>query len=163
MTMALQKFVYAVLVVLGAALNVSGGEPLCKRFSRYLVDRANEPISPCRLFFFAERNPHSPRELYFRVIIKRGQPITMAHGETVSDGDLKPYFYRWVILDSKGAVERAWLAEFIKNRDGLRHTIVKLTDEDWRRSRLEIYFEDVDGDGEREDVTYELNVPNFLR
>ena len=131
---------------------VFSGEPLCKRFSRYKVERANEAVSPCKLFFYAERFSHS-NDSGLRVIVERGKPIEFKSGSPISGGGLKPYSYRWCVLDGNGKIERAWLAHFIRNRDGTFHTIVKLPEAEWNRSRLEIYFADVDGDGEREDVT----------
>ena len=80
----------------------------------------------------------------------------------MADDQILPYWYRWTIRNEQGQVERAWLAYFIKNRDGIYHTIVTQPDQDWQKSFIEVYFEDVNGDGVREDVTYEIAVKDFL-
>lgn len=153
------SFVVVIALVLTAiAFAGAPGKPLCKQFSTFQIDRLNQPISPCNLYFYADRISHHPRESYFRVVIRRGLPVAFVNGEPSSDGALQPYWYRWVVVDADGKVERSWLAYFMRNRDGTYHTIVKLSDDEWKRSRLEIYFEDVDDDGVREDVTYVLPI-----
>ena len=149
--------------IAATSIAASSAQPLCKRFSTFAVTRLNEPVSPCKLYFYADRFAHNERESYFRVIVQRDKAITLEDGEPRSEGGLQPYSYRWVILDAGGHVERSWLAHFLRNGDGQFHTVVKLSDDEWQRSRLDLYFEDVNGDGAREDVTYELPLRLALR
>jgi hypothetical protein len=143
-------------------------KPLCKPFSEYTVGRddLNKSVSPCDLYFYADdalgRLPSN--EKYFRVVVRRGSPIELNHGAPVSPNDqLRPYHYNWTVLDDKGKPVRSWLAYFLRNRDGNYHTVVTLPREEWNRSVLEVYFEDIDGDGEREDVTFKLMVGEILK
>lgn len=147
----------------GTSLDVEDepSKPLCEPYSRYSVTQLNAPVSPCDLFFFVDRVAGG-RESRLRVVIERGAPIPIRDGQPYSIGGLRPYWYRWVVLDERGAIERSWLAHFQQNRDGVYHTIVDLPEMDWQRSRLEIYFEDVNGDGVREDVTFDLDLPAVL-
>jgi hypothetical protein len=148
-------------------------KPLCKRFSQYTVKGAdlNKSVSPCDLYFYADDAMHGllGNEKYFRVIIRRGKPVQLSEGgatraEPVAWGDqLQPYWYKWTILDDKGKTIRSWLAHFLKNRDGNYHTVVDLPPDEWNRSILEVYFEDVDGDEVPEHVTFKLMVGDILR
>ena len=147
---------------------------LCKRFSEYVVKRAdlNKSVSPCNLYFYADDALHgsSGKEKYFRVIIRRGSPIQLSEvgdnrGEPVAPNDqLRPHYYKWTILDDKGKIIRSWLAYFLKNRDGNYHTVVSLPPDEWDRSVLEVYFQDVDDDRELRDVnvTFKLMVGDIL-
>lgn len=154
--------VSATLAGLGFAIFVCSAatttKPLCTRFSTFRIQHLNESVSPCDLYFYADRFSRNAGESYFRVVVERGHTIPIRDKEPLSSGGLNPYWYRWVILDDKGKVQRAWLAHFLRNRDGMYHTVVTLSDDEWRHSHLELFFEDVDGDGEREDATYILNV-----
>lgn len=154
------SFIVVITLVL-AAITLAGASraPLCKQYSTFQIDRLNQSISPCDLYFYADRFSHHPRESYFRVVIRRGLPVAFYDdGEPKPDGSLQPYWYKWVVVNADGKVERSWLAYFMRNRDGTYHTIVKLRDDEWKRSRLEIYFEDVNDDGAREDVAYVLPI-----
>jgi hypothetical protein len=73
------------------------------------------------------------------------------------------YHYRWIVLDESGKELRTWLAYFLKNRDSTYHTVVKQPHDDWEKSVLEVYFEDVNADGAREDVTYRLMLGDILK
>ena len=130
----------------------TGREPLCKPFSEYTVGKAdlNKSISPCDLHFDADFFFESGNEKYLRLTIRRGED------------QLQPYSYTWKVLNTRGEEARSWLATFVENRDGTYHTIVKLPPDEWNRSILDVYFEDVDGDGVREDVTYRVLVGEIL-
>ena len=142
-------------------------EPLCPHKSTYQVGLAdlNKPISPCNLYFYVHFNGDATQKS-FQVTITLNQPFPI-NGEFSETNQalinqIKPYSYLWTIKNAQGEIERAWLAFFIKNRDGSRFTIVTQPEQDWRNSFLEIYIEDVNADDVREDVTYELAVGDFL-
>ena len=73
-----------------------------------------------------------------------------------------PCWYRWLIRGANGDLQRAWLAYFLRGRDGLYHTIVSQPRDEWASSYLELYFEDVNNDGAAEDVTFEIPLREFL-
>jgi hypothetical protein len=141
-------------------------EPLCALGSKYRVGFAefNTPVSQCNLYFYVDFRVYT-YEKFFRIIIQPNKPFTFTKDGYVdlsTINQIKPYHYRWTIKNTQGQVERAWLAYFIKNRDGTYHTIITQPEQDWKNSVLEIYFEDVNNDGVREDVTYEIVVGDFL-
>ncbi len=146
--------------------NTETRPPLCKRFSEYTVGKPdlNKSISPCRLYFFADTILSHDGEKYFRLVVRKGAAIRLngIGGIDNPENQLHPYLYRWKVLDAKGKESRGWLAFFLRNRDGTYHTIVNLPPDEWRRSVLEVYFEDVDGDGVREDVTFRVLVGDIL-
>ena len=143
--------------------------PLCKPWSQYYVGESdlNKSVSPCDLYFAAHEtfSDHSNGEKWFRLMIRRGKPFDLdTYGKpTASQDQLQPYYYKWLVLDDKGKVVRSWLAYFIKNRDYSYHTTIRQPPEDWDNSVLEVYFEDVNGDGVREDVTYKLRVGEIVK
>ena len=49
----------------------------------------------------------------------------------------------------------------MRNRDETYHTVVKLPEDDLRRSQLVIYFEDVDSNGERDDFRFVVDLSEF--
>ena len=146
--------------------------PLCKPRSKYSVGKAdlNKSVSPCDLYFTATETfsfPHK-MERFYRVMIRRGKPFKLdEYGRAIApispQDQLRPYYYKWIVLDDNGTVVRSWLAYFIKNRDYSYHTVIRQPQKDWDNSVLEIYFEDVNGDGVREDVTYVLRVGEILK
>jgi len=141
--------------------------PLCKRFSQYVVRKAdlNRAVSPCRVHIHADASVNRPTEKHFRVVVRRCRPVDLDEwGHPVAPRDqLRPYHYKWLVLDESGKVTRSWLAYFLRNRDGTYHTVVSLPPDEWRASVLDVYFEDVNGDGVREDVTYRLMVGDILK
>ena len=150
-----------------ATMQLGTPEPLCEWNSIYQVglNELNTPISQCKLYFYVVFLVNNPNERWFQVIIQPNKPFTFTDNgfvDRATMNQITPYWYRWVIKDSQGQVERAWLAYFIKGRDGLYHTIVTQSEQDWRNSFLEIFIEDVNNDGVREDVTYEIAVGDFL-
>jgi hypothetical protein len=150
-----------------STMQVGTPEPLCPRNSMYRIGFAelNTPISQCNLYFYVGFVFNDSDEKCFQVIIQPNKPFTFLENGYVDQTNMKqitPYWYRWVIKDAQGQVERTWLAYFIQNRDHLYHTVVTQPEQDWRNSFLEIYFEDVNNDGVREDVTFEIAVGDFL-
>jgi hypothetical protein len=63
--------------------------------------------------------------------------------------EVLPWSVRWRIKDDAGSTVREWLAGFLKNRDGYRHTIVRLPKAELRRSEIEIYLEESVDDGRK--------------
>lgn len=150
-----------------ATMQIGTPEPLCERNSSYQVglNEFNTPISECKLYFYVVFLVNNPNERYFQVIIQPNKPFTFTDNGFVDRAtmhQITPYWYRWEIKNAQGQVERAWLAYFMKGRDGLYHTIITQPEQDWHNSFLEIFFEDVNNDGVREDVTYEIAVGDFL-
>ena len=148
-------------------LQIGTPQPLCTINSSYQVglNDLNKPISECNLYFHVVFPIADPDERYFQVIIQPDKPFTFYDNGIVDFSNINqitPYWYRWVIKNQQGQVERAWLAYFMRGRDGLYHTIVSQSEQDWQNSYLEIFFEDVNKDGVREDVTYEIIVGEFL-
>jgi hypothetical protein len=146
-----------------ATMPVGTPEPLCPRNSTYRVGFAdlNTPISQCQLYFYAHFIIEDTNEKYFQIIIQPNRPIGFHENGLVdysTVNQITPYWYRWVIKDSNGQVEQAWLAYFLENRDGLYHTIISQSEQDWQNSFLEIFIEDVNNDHVREDVTFEIAV-----
>jgi hypothetical protein len=142
-------------------------EPLCPRNSTYQVrlNQLNTPISECKLYFYVAFLDNTGDERWLQVIVQPNNPFTFYDNGIVdyaSINQIKPYWYHWVIKDEQGQVQRAWLAYFIKGRDGLYHTIISQPEKDWHNSFLEIFFEDINNDHVREDVTYKIVVGDFL-
>jgi hypothetical protein len=142
-------------------------EPLCPRNSTYQVwlKQLNTPISECKLYFYVAFLDNEGDEKWLQIIVQPNNPFTFYDNGIVdyaSINQIKPYWYRWVIKDEQGQVQRTWLAYFIKGRDGLYHTIISQPEQDWHNSFLEIFFEDINNDHVREDVTYEIVVGDFL-
>ena len=139
-------------------------QPLCNPNSRYIVQPPdmNQPISTCSMYFYVRFIISEPEEKWLQVVIQRAHPITIEEGYPDPGAQVLPYSYRWVVRDPNGDQRRAWLAHFIEGRDGLYHTIVSQPGEEWSASHLEIYFEDVNGDGVDEDVIYEVPIAPLL-
>lgn len=73
---------------------------------------------------------------------------------------LVPYRVKWLVKDKDGKIIRSWLAYFLENRDGLRHTIVKMPIEELKNSELEVYFE-TDSHDHRRDLTVTVKCDEF--
>lgn len=165
------------------------GQSEHKKWEVYLVSRKdlNRPISPFRIYVDVETSGHI-RDRSIMVVVLRGEPVP-AYSEKDFFPKLRkqlvPYSYTWHVLkpglpkedlqaDAQGRLrpgynvrseydfaERRWLASFMRNRDNTYHTIVKLPEDELRRSRLHIYFQDVDGDGERDEITFVVDMSEF--
>jgi len=143
----------------------SGYDSSSQKLDGYLISKAkiNKPISPYKVYFYVDSHLVDGED-WFRVIARHGKPIEFTDEDhnPMPKGQILAYFYRWHLLDEEGKSEKSWLAHFYENRDGTYNTIVRLPKEDLSRSLLEVYFEDIDGDGKREDVTFLIKVPDFL-
>jgi hypothetical protein len=147
-----------------AASHSAEPQPLCALKSRYTVEpnNMNKPISTCSMYFYVRFISSEAEEKWLQIVIQRAQPVPIEEGYPSPSAQILPYWYRWVVRDPNGGQQRAWLAHFIERRDGLYHTIVTQPEEEWFSSHLEIYFEDVNGDGVDEDVIYEVPIAPFL-
>lgn len=135
-----------------------------KRFSTFRLNRSdlNKPVSPFNVFF-QFLTAGGVHDWTITCVILRDQRISVSP-EKLQDQlskQLIPYSYTWIVRGRDGKVERRWLAYFPKNRDGTFHTILTLPQEELTRSQLEIYFEDIDGDGQREDVKFVVGLSDF--
>jgi hypothetical protein len=143
----------------------SGYNSLPKELTGYRITKAelNKPISEYKVYFYIDSH-FLGSEDYFRVVARHDKPIEFSDEwhNPLPKGQIIAYSYRWHLLDEEGKSEKWWLAHFYENRDGTYNTIVRLPKEDLSRSMLEVYFEDIDGDGKREDVTFLIKVPDFL-
>ncbi len=74
---------------------------------------------------------------------------------------LRPHSYRWYVKSDDGTAIYEWLAHFMKNRDGSYHTLVKLPEQALRRSWLQVFFHDLDGDGNRENIAFQLDMSQY--
>ncbi len=139
-------------------------QALCPPKTRYIIEPVdiNRPISECRMYFYVRFIKSDTEEKWFQLVIQRGQPITVEDGYPIPSEQVFPYWYRWVVRGTNGDLHRAWLAYFIRGRDGLYHTIVSQPPDEWPESYLEIYFEDINNDGVDEDVTFEVPLVQFL-
>jgi hypothetical protein len=114
------------------------------------------------MYFYVRFISSEPEEKWLQIVIQRAQPITIEEGYPSPSEQILPDRYRWVVRQPNGELQRAWLAYFIRGRDGLYHTVVSQPEDEWSASYLEIYFEDVNSDGAHEDVIYELPLALFL-
>jgi hypothetical protein len=137
---------------------------MCPRDSRYVIELAdiNQPISECAMYFYIGFIEWGSPEKTLQVVIQRAQPIPVENGYPSPVDQVLPSLYRWVVRGTNGNLERAWFSGFIRGRDGLYHTVVTQSQDEWLASYLEIFFEDVNDDGAREDVTYEVPLAQFL-
>lgn len=141
-----------------------GSERPPERFAVYALSRddLNKPITPFELYVDVSVSG-GITDRYVRCLVLRGKPISK---ETLASpfelqSQVLPDRYIWTIIGNNGSVIRQWLANFIKNRDGTYHTIVFLSEEELRSSRLELLIEDVDGDGNREDIRLILDMSDY--
>lgn len=137
-----------------------------KRFSTFAISRKdlNKPISPYRIFInFATSGGLHGGPRMVRCTILRGEPLTDREEDNVRllEKQLIPYSYTWKVSGSDGRVLRQWLCHFLQNRDLSYHTLIQLPEAELSRSQLEIYFEDLDGDGKRDDITFTIDLSKF--
>ena len=134
------------------------------RFSHFKLSRRdlNAPVSPWNIFIqvFTVGDEY---ERTISCVVMKGMPVSKDSSEMQSqmEKQLIPYSYTWSTSASDGTVTRKWLAGFIRNRDGVYHTIVKLPSDELKRSSLSLYFEDIDGDGLRDDITFTIDMSDF--
>jgi hypothetical protein len=97
-----------------------------------------------------------------RCVILRGEPYNPSRTDyDQMRRQLIPYSYTWKVMSLTNTVERSWLAYFRKNRDFQYLTVITLPTSEFQRSVLELYFEDLDGDGKRDDVTFAIDMSGF--
>jgi len=157
-------FLFVVLLSCGVIGSDGGESRKSERFSSFKVSRRdlNKPVSPFSLYIsVATSGGINSRQL--RCIISRGYPISpsMLESPTELRKQLIPSSYTWQVLGENGKIEREWLSQFMRNRDETYHTVVKLPEDDLRRSQLVIYFEDVDSNGERDDFRFVVDLSEF--
>jgi hypothetical protein len=82
--------------------------------------------------------------------------------DEVLSNQVVPHLCTWQVRgeDSKRII-RQWWPRFILNGDDTYHTYVTLPEEELKHSFLEVYFEDIDGDGKREDWDFILDMRNW--
>ena len=134
------------------------------RFASFVLSRddLNKPATPFQLYVDVSVSG-GITDWYVRCIVLRGRPISqeILLSPTEVQSQVVPDRYTWKIVASNGSVVRQWLANFIKNRDGTYHTIVRLPEEELRNCRLEILIEDLDHDGQREDLRLILDMSDY--
>lgn len=134
------------------------------RFGSFVLSRddLNRPITPFQLYVDVSVSG-GITDRYIRCIVLKGRPISpdILLSPSEIQSQVVPYRYTWKIVAGNGSVVRQWLANFIKNRDGTYHTIVLLSEEELRNSRLEILIEDIDRDGQREDLRLILDMSDY--
>lgn len=157
------------ILILSVAVSCGAEQPLKQaqpgsRFMAFVLSRddLNKPVTPFGLYVDVSVSG-GITDWHIRCTVLRGRPIS--HEVLLSPSELQsqvvPDRYIWKVVANDGTVIRQWLANFIKNRDGTYHTIVLLPDEDLRNSRLEMLIEDIDGDGEREDISLILEMAEY--
>ena len=131
------------------------------RFSTVVLSRddLNKPSVPFGLYVDVSTSG-GINERYVRCVVLKGKPISpdVLSSPSELQGQVIPDRYTWQIVGPDGVVARQWLAHFLKNRDGTYHTIVTLSEDELRRSRLELLIEDIEHDGQREDVQVILDM-----
>lgn len=140
-------------VVFAAAVNAE-----MPRFATVEVGKSdlNKAIAPYNLFVNVETTGDE-RERRIKVIVLHGEPVKSVEGGLQDQlrRQVKPHLYKWHLGD------KWWLAGFLQNRDGTFHTIVSMPLLDLNQSKLLLLIEDVDGDGNREDVTIAIDLSGF--
>jgi hypothetical protein len=135
---------------------------------RYSVRKGalNRPISPYKVFFYVQTSGNQT-ERKLSLIVTVGRPSTR-HTKTNQKlpGQTTPYTTYWQIRDDDGSVKRQWEPHFrniTRSRPGDDYltTIYSLPESDLKQSHLLLYFEDIDGDGKRDDVTFDLDMTGF--
>jgi hypothetical protein len=152
----------------GTALFKSGNEhePFAK--ARYFLSKAdlNKAVSPHKVYFFvATSGDQEKRRLDLIVTLERPSTRFTNTAQRLH-GQIRPYMVSWQIRDDSGGVIREWEPHFENRTRGLPGddyltTIFSLSDAELRYSRLVVYFEDVNGDGIREDAVYYLDMTAF--
>ena len=136
--------------------------------SRYFVKRddLNKPVPPYKVYFFVQTSG-SQTERRLSLIVTLGRASTRYTGiKRKLPGQVKPYMALWQIRDSDGVVQRQWEPHF-RNRtrsrpgDDYLTTIFSLPEAELKQSHLLLYFEDIDGDGKSDDVTFDLDMTDF--
>lgn len=138
-------------------------DPLPKRFARIEVRRhqLNTLLPPYNICI--EISTGGPRTMkYIRCVVLRGE----IYDRNATDyrqirKQLIPYSYTWKVMSESNTVVRSWPCAFFQNRDFVYGTEIRLPLDEFPRSVLEIYFEDIDGDGQREDVTFVVDMSEF--
>ena len=129
------------------------------RFSTWQIERAdlNTPVSPYGVYVDVTISGQVGHERWVRVVVQKGRKVDLS-AATHREWQVLPYSYKWQLRNQEGKPTHEWLAHFIQNRDLTYHTIVRLPLEDLRRSHLLLYFEDLDSDGRRDDVTFDVDM-----
>jgi len=132
-----------------------------RRFLNFVVRKAqlNTPISPKRVYFQVLTLVGDDQ--WVRLVVKVGARVRERNGFLDPEGQVLPYTCEWQLRGKGDVVTHGWLCGFIKNLDGTHHTMVDLPQSDLRRSWLKMSFEDVDGDGVREDWTFFVDMTAF--
>ncbi len=153
---------------IGDGLFKSGGEFSPFEKKRYTVTKSelNKPVSPHKVHFYVQTSGNQT-ERKLSLIATVGRPSTRHTGtKKKQPGQVKPYMALWQIRNADGSVQRQWEPSF-RNRtrsapgDEYMTTIFALHESELKRSHLLLYFEDVDGDGTRDDVTFDVDMSNF--
>lgn len=146
----------------------SGREFASFEKQRYSVKKEdlNTPVSKYKAYFYVQTSGNQT-ERKLSLIVTVGRPSTR-HTKTnqKQSGQVTPYMTYWQIRDDDGSVKRQWEPHF-RNRtrsrpgDDYLTTIYSLPEPDLKQSHLLLYFEDIDGDGKRDDVTFDLDMTGF--
>lgn len=113
-------------------------------------------IDPYNLFVRAETTGDE-RERRIKIIVIHGEPLKSIESGLQAQlrRQVRPHLYKWHLGN------KWWLAGFLQNRDGTFHTIVSMSQIDLEQSKLSLLIEDVDSDGNREDVTIVIDLAGF--
>jgi len=149
-----------------AATSPATGEEQARRGQMGMIysvprSRLGHAVSPYEIYIDASicKGTYAG-EKWLRVVIQRHTRLPL-QGAPFWETQVRPYWYRWQLRDSSGNVTHERLAQFLENRDGTYHTVIKLPAEDLKRSFLQLYFEYADSDPNRDDVTYELDLRDY--
>ena len=149
-------------------LFTTGSEFLPFRKSRITVARSqlNKAVPPHDVYFYVQTSCDKA-ERKLTLIITVGRPSTWHTGVSKSlPGQILPYMCYWQVRVGQSQVLRQWEPHF-ENRtrsgpgDTFYTTIFSLPPKELRQSHLLVYFEDVDGDGKREDVLFDLDMRDY--
>ena len=155
-----QMKIYFAIILCMMPLQLWGEQP--SRFPVYQVSREqlNTPVSPYDLYIEIATSGTSSKSI--KCIVLHGTAYNPEDKTWVQEqAQVIPYSYTWQVLDKDGMIEREWLAYFLENRDMTRHTCVTLPIDELKRSGLVLYFEDIDGDGAREDAKFIVDMSAF--
>lgn len=147
-----------------------------ERYKTYIVKKTdlNHPVSPYKLYFVVNIFLFE-KEYSLGIIILRGEkilynPVGQKEGYTREgffSKQLKKqilpssYTVTWQLRDKNGKSTHAWLPLFFRGREQTYYTVITLPREDLARSWLSFYFSDIDGDGTKEYVTFELDMTEY--
>ena len=159
---------WRVFIIIFLLLNTFVGLSAQEKHKSFKVSRKelNSSISPWKIYFSATTLSSSAGEFYVTVMIYRGEKISYRGDNSLYNRiqikkQIIPYWYKWQLRGKDNKVTHEWLAYFMKDRDSTYHTIVTLPVEGLQRSYLAILMKDVDGDGIREDITFELDMTDY--